>query len=284
MSYSLIEINGDNAEDFSDYIDIDMQEELDRVFFKGVGATDESGAPAGALVYELKNSESEEDTTSRIRLLKAKNEDVENELLTEYASVIRDDEVVESFYESSDESMSHYLESNGFSLRMSEALDVAIPIEDIKKISQLIKGRRFPAFIQSLSDVTVLQFRSFIKECLVKGRKGLMDDLAYIPKNWFESDVSACVVTDDKVNGVLLIKKAPSGTMFAVLFTAFGPDYQQNLGLMMAYSAQKITELYPDDATVVIRRHSPMVKKLTDKFFPSRKGEDVYSGNRAEMD
>ncbi len=278
----VVAITTDNAEEFSVFLDEDMQENLDRVFYKGIGAIDDSGNPAGALVYELKDSESEEDTKSRIRIFNTGSNEVEKLLMEEYARAVDEEEVEESFYESGDEPMSHMLNENGFSLEVSEGLDVVITIEDIKSISKLVKNRKFPSHIKPLTDISVLQYRSFVKTCLFKGRRGLLDDLAYLPINWFERDISICSITDDKVDGVLLIKKAPSGMLFALLFTAFGPDYKQNLGLMMAAAAQKIVELYPEDTQVVIRRHNDTVRKLTDKFFSVRKGSEVYSGTRSE--
>ena len=282
MNYRLIEVDSENAEEFSPFLDDDMKEQLEREFFRGIGAVGEEGSPQGVIVYELKNYSSEKDTTSRIRHLSAAEDAAEAAILNEYASRIREDQVIESYYESPDQSMAHFLESNGFSMQVSEALDLVVKTEEIQRIPQILKGKKIPPYIKSISEITILQYRSFVKECLFKGYTGLMDDLAYIPKNWFETDVSACVVTDEKVKGCLLIKKSPSGLLFTMLFTAFGPDYRKNLGLMMAYSAQKIVELYAEDARVVIRRHNPMVRRLTDKFFAGNKGEEVYSGSRSE--
>ena len=109
-----------------------------------------------------------------------------------------------------------------------------------------------------------------------------MEDLGYLPMSWFECNVSSCSMADDKVDGVLLIRRLPSQTLEPCLFTAFGIDYQKNLGIIMLSSVQKVVEQYPEDTKVVIRRHSKDVKKLTDKLFPGKKGEEVYIGKRAE--
>jgi hypothetical protein len=235
------------------------------------------------MVYELKDSESESHTKSRILILNAESEEVKNDLLTGYANVVEGEEVCESFYESPDKDLSRYLSTNGFSLQMNEGLDIAVTIEDIKKIFLLLKVKKMPRQIMSLSDISLMQYRSFVKECLFNGRRGLLDDLAYIPKAWFEQEISSCAVEDEKVRGVLLLKKAPSGLIFVNLFTAFGPDYQQNLGFMMAHTAQKIVEMYPDDTRVIIRRHNTMVKRLTDRFFAGNKGDEVFCGEREEI-
>jgi hypothetical protein len=282
MSVKLIEIDDDNVEEFSAFIDEDLQEQLNREFFRGIGAVDPSDTPVGALVYELKNLESEEDTKSRIRLLKAQSEEIENEILTEYAEAIKEDEVTESFYESPDDSLAEYLKANGFSLTRGEGMDLVITVDQIRSLTNILKGRSTPTYIKSLSEISALQFRTFVKECLFKGEKGLVEDLAYIPKSWFEQEVSTCVVTDDKVNGSLLIRRSAGGDLYAMLLTAFGADYQRNLALMMSFCANRVMELYPEDTKIVIRRHNSKVQKLTEKLFASSKGAEMYSGTRKE--
>ncbi len=279
----VVHITESNADDFSAYIDEDMLDNLDRTFFRAIGALDDDGSPVGAMVFELKNSESEDDTKSRIRAMKVENDDVRDIIMSEYKSMVNEEEVVESFYEMPDEVASHRLEGSGFSLEVSEGLDLVVSMEDVKKVADSIRLSKFPPYITSLSGVTVMQYRSFIKNCLFKGRYGLLEDLAYLPKNWFEQEISACALTDEDVCGMLLLKKAPSGMLFALLYTAFGPDYQKNLGLMMAYAAKKVVELYPEDTRLVIRRHNEMVKKLTDRFFSNCRGEQVYNGKREEV-
>ncbi len=279
---TVIEITDENAEDFEAFIDEDMMENLEREFFRGIGATDDGGEPVGALVFELKDSESEEDTKSRIRSLKVLNDEVKDLIMSEYEDAASKESVVESFYELPDEEMSKRLEASGFSLEVMEGLDLVVTMEDVKKLVSTIKLSKFPSYITNLGEVSVFQYRSFIKNCLFKGRYGLLEDLSYLTKNWFEPDVSCCALTDDDISGVFLLKKAPSGVLFALLYTAFGPDYQRNLGLMMAYTAKRIAELYPDETKVVIRRHNEGVKKLTDKFFSNCRGEQVFNGKRSE--
>ncbi len=278
----LIEITADNGEDFSEYIDEDFQEDLERQFFRGIGALDDDGAAKGAIVYELTNAESEADTGSRVHLLRAVDDEIKNLIMGEYGKAAAEEEVAESFYESEDETLSGDLQKNGFSKETSESPDIIISHADVKRISESLKIKNIPPHVMPLSSISVLQFRAFIKNCLFKGQKGLLDDLAYLPMKWFERDVSSCVMTDDKVDGALLLKKAPSGILYVKLYIAFGPDYKQHLALMMANTARKIVELYPEDTKVIIRRHNEVVKKLTDKLFAGSSGRNVYSGKRKE--
>ncbi len=276
-----IEITGDNAEDFSAYIDEDLAEDLDRTFFRSIGAL-EGDTPVGAIVYELKDSENEEDTKSRIRVLCGDNDDIKCGLLEEYKKELSEDEVLESFFESGDELLAGILEKNGFSCSQTEGEEIEVSIDDIKKLISIFKITRFPEYIQSISGLSVLQYRTFIKNCLFKGKHGICEDLAYLPKTWFEQDVSSCVLIDDKVDGILLMKKTPSGRLVAQLYVDIGPDSKKNLILLLAYTCVKTVELYPEDTKVIIRRHNDSVRKLTDKLVAGRKGDTVFVGTRRE--
>lgn len=278
----MIEIDEDNVEDFSDYIDMDLQNDMDREFFQGIGAVDDDEIPLGALVYELKDSESEEDTKSRIWVLKADDIEIVSGLLSEYVDVMEEEEVTESFFESSDQEMAELLKENGFSLEISESPDISIGADVIRKMPVLDKVKKIPNYIVSLSEITLQQYRAFAKECLFREKRGLLEDFAYLPKSWFEPDISACVITDDKVQGWLLMRKSASGTLSAMFYIAFGPDYQKNLIYMLAYTAQKILEQYPEDTKVVVRRHNALVHKLTKKLFADVAGKQIYTGKRRE--
>ena len=99
----VVHITESNADDFSAYIDEDMLDNLDRTFFRAIGALDDDGSPVGAMVFELKDSESEDDTKSRIRAMKVENDDVRDIIMSEYKSMVNEEEVVESFYEMPDD-------------------------------------------------------------------------------------------------------------------------------------------------------------------------------------
>ncbi len=278
----LIEINDENAEEFAELINEDMQEDLARTFFRGIGAKDDAGDTKGAIVYELKGSESENDTLSRVHMFEASDEETKKLIMKEYKNNISDEDVTGSFYESSEAGFANDLKSCGFSMQESESLDIIVSTDDIRKVLSALNIKKMPSHIMSLSKASVMQYRGFIKNCLFKGQKGLLEDLAYLPMKWFEREVSSVAVTDDKVDGALLIRKAPSGMLYVGLYVAFGPDYKKNLALLMANSAQKIVEQYPDGTQVLIRRHNDMVRKLTDKIFAGIKGATVFKGERAE--
>ena len=61
-----VEITEENADEFSGFVDTDVSCNLERCFFFGIGVVGDDDNPVGALVYELINYDSDEDTTSRI--------------------------------------------------------------------------------------------------------------------------------------------------------------------------------------------------------------------------
>ena len=276
-----LEITEENAEEFSGFLDETMAENLGRVFYRGIGALDDAGNVRGAMVYELKNAETNDDTISRIHIFGGDDSTTKETLMKEYLSAVENNGVTESFYETEDDAMSRDLKDNGFSYEGSEGLDITVSMDELKGIRSLTKGK-LPSHIVNLSDVSTLQYRGFIKKCLDNGSCGLVEDLVYLSMDYFEEEISSCSVTDGAMDGALLIKKAPSGVLYVLLYTAFGDEAQKNLALLMTYTTKKILEKYPEETEIVIRRHNAAVKNLTDRLFPGVKGKTVYKGSRNE--
>ena len=274
------DITEENADDFYSFIAPGIRDDLEREYFRGIGAIDDDGEPLGALVYELGNSESEEDTNSRILSLAADNDKTIDSLMSEYEICASEEDVAESYYELSDKKTARHLEKHGFTFETAESPDIVISMKDIKHVADTVKASRIPSFITNLSEISIQQYRGFVKNILFMGKHGLLEDIAYLPKNWFEQELCACALTDDEVTGALLMRKDSEGVIHVLLYTAFGPDYKRNLGLMMAYSANMLTELCSNETLIVIRRHNDAVKKLTEKLFASSKGDTVYVGKK----
>ena len=274
-----VEITGENAEEFAGLISEDLCEDLSRAFFRGIGVVDENEKPLGAFVYELKNYESEDNTTSMIRLVKGESTEVTRALCDSYLTSAEEDEVTKSFYETTDETEADALHDAGFSKQPAESRKVTIFASDLKDLP-IKTNIRIPDHIQSLGELSVVQYRNGIKNFLFKGLKGSLEDLAYLPLGWFEKEVSSCSVTDGKVDGLLLVRKTPSGELHALLYAAYGPDYVRTLPYLLLYSVQKLQELYPPDTKIVINRHTKEVAALTAKLTGGRKGEAVFAGSR----
>ncbi len=277
----IVEIKKDNAEGFIDFLGEDLVADMSRNFFRGLAAVDDGGVCHGVLVYELLGVDSDAGTNSRIRLLSCENDDINGILQDEYRKAASGEEVGKSFFETSESEIASFFEKLGFSKSSGESRELTITVSELEKLP-INKKAKLPNFISNLSDVTVIQYRNFVKRVLIKGNKGSVEDLAYLPLNWFERDVSSCSISDDKIDGAMLIRKTPSGELHPMLYTAFGPDYVKNLGYMLVNTVRNVLENYPPETKVVIYRRNKEVLTLTHKLLSGYKGEEIFMGIRDE--
>ncbi|MBO6214452.1 MAG: hypothetical protein J6N76_02815, partial [Lachnospiraceae bacterium] len=220
----LVEITEDNVEDYSDFIDVDLQENLERNFFVSLGVENDDGTPLGAIVYEYLDYDSDNDTRSRIHSLKTSDDKITEILLNEYKENISAEEVTTSLFETEYEQLCELLKAHGFNTGKVESPAIRMTVGDIKKIAETAAGKKFPDYLLALEDVSLLQYRTFIKNCIISGRYGILEDLGYIPMSWYEGEISAVSIADEKIDGAFLIRKTPSGVLIPCLFTAFGVD------------------------------------------------------------
>ena len=277
----IIEITKENAKDFEAVIGEDLVNDMSRYFYRGIAAVDDNGNCNGALIYELLDVDSDADTRSRIRLLEGDNDEVKAKLEEEYRNVAAEDEVAKSFFATSESEVASFFEKMGFSKSNAESRELRITVGDLEKLP-LNRKVKVPDYIKSVNEVSILQYRNFVKKILIKGNKGIVEDLAYLPLNWFDRDASSCSISDDKVDGILLIRKTPSGELHPQLYTAFGPEFVKTLGLMMVQSVNYVLENYSPDTKIVIYRHSKEVVTLTHKLLSGYKGDEILIGSRDE--
>ena len=117
---------------------------------------------------------------------------------------------------------------------------------------------------------------------MFNGKKGLLEDLAYLPMNWFDGRVSACAISGDKAPGLFLIRRTPSGILIPVLYFAYGSDSKKYLLYMLQYAIQTALQCYPPETPVMILRRTSSIKALSANLFPGHKGDEVFSGIRKE--
>lgn len=277
---SIVEINESNTDVFEDMMGPDLTADLEREFFRGLGALSEDGKPVGCLVYELKNKEEDVETKSEIMLITADDESIREELMDTYKASVRVEEVTESYYEMTDLEWGEFFQKAGFTNDQIEGSDIVITVGEFIE-SPVMKGR-IPEHIGSIGSLVLRRFRKGITRFLFAGKKGLLEDLAYLPINWFDTEVSSYSEADGKVDGFLLVRHTPSGSLDVKLFIAAGPDSIINLVSMLRYSVRKASELYPPDTKIVMKRHNNETRAFTKKLFPNAKGAPAIKGERAE--
>ncbi len=276
---NIIEITKENIEDFSERLGPDTTEDMNRWVYRGFGAVDDSGTVHGAMIYELFGVDLDGDTISRIVRLEGDSQDVKDELKSAYANNVTENKIAKSYYETPDEVMADDLVSFGFSKNAREGREVIVTLADVAKIPINIKAK-LPPYVVTLGEVSVIQYRNFVKKAILKGNKGSVDDLAYLSRNWFDKSVSTCSVTHEKIKGVFLLKKTPSGVLQTKLYTAYGPEYVKTLGFLLIKAIQSGLENYPPETKIAINRHSKEVAAMTKKFLAGAKGENVFVGTK----
>ena len=278
----VIKISDEDIEDFLPILGEDLAEDLKRVYFNGIGILDDDDEPTGAFVYELLNSESEEDTKSKLHLIKSATDEISDSLSAYYANTcVMENSIVESFYELPDESDAKLLVRSGFSLEKKEDDTLSITLEDLSK-TVVGKKKKIPDYIGNIEDLSILQFRKAVKEILFKGHSGILEDIPFLPKGWFDNQISACVNSGEKICGLFLIRRTPSGLLIPVLIFSFGPEFQKNLLYMIRYSTAQALNLYPPETMVKICRKNPATRALTNKLLPNSSETDIFFGTRKE--
>ncbi len=274
-------ITDDNIDEYEDFIDEDVAQSIGREFYRSIAIHEDSDdEPVAAVVWELKNFEEDTDTTSEIEWLYVKDSKVGEMLMEEYDNENSEDEVTDSFFEfaSMDKNAASILENSGFEITKGESRDIVVTVEELGDLP--IAKKKTPPYITSINDLMVRQFRKGITNCLFHGRKGILEDLAFLPMSWYDPDVSCCVQTDEKVNGFLLVHKRASGALVVDLLFALEPDAKANLLSMIRYSINAAIDKYPPETEVILRRHNDMTTALIQKLFPNKKGAEVSKGEK----
>jgi len=277
-----VEITENNLESFKRLLGEDLSADLVRLYYRGIGAADEEGNALGAMVCELLNADSDRDNSSRICFLKSGDKEVFDAMHSRYRDfTVKEEEVVESFYELPDESEAQALAGAGFSLEKKEGSTVILTLGELED-NKLARHKKVPDRIKSIESLSILEFRNAVKQILFKGHNGILEDIAYLPMSWFDSRVSACVRSENLVPGLFLVRKTPSGVLIPVLYSAYGAEYKENMLYMLVHSLKKAFEYYPPETPVMILRQNPAIRTLTDKLIPGVTGKETFSGSRME--
>lgn len=273
-----------NIEKYASLMGEDIKEDLRREFFRAYGAVDDGNNAVGVMVYELCNADNEdEDNKSKIRLLESESDEALDMLHEAYQDEgVYGDDIQETSYWLEKEKTASSCERAGFSKDEKENTTVITTLKEASEIPYVVKTKKLPDYIRSIEDITPAMFHQAVRDFMFIGKTGLVEDLGYLEKEWFENTVSACTITDNKVSGLFLIRVTKSGIIEPVLLTASGPDTSQHLALMIAYAIKKGQEKYPLTAKIRINRARKEITALVAKLFPGIKGNKAFFGTREE--
>ncbi|MCR5502812.1 MAG: hypothetical protein K6F53_07370 [Lachnospiraceae bacterium] len=275
-------ITEENVQEYMDHLSPDMAESMGREYFRGIGLK-ENGAPEGALIWEIKNAEDEDaDRESELMFLGLADTADGGELFRVYSDEAEEEEVVRTFFElpDTDPSLEKLLSGQGFSVKNTESRDIIVTVGELSSLD-LSKGK-VPPYVCGVGELMARQYRRGIMNCLFQKRKGLLEDIGELPMSFFDQEVSSCVITDEKVNGFLLVHQTAGGMLVVELMASFEPDAAVNMAMMMRRSITEAANLYPADTKVLLRRHNDQTRQLSARLFPKKKGETVLAGERKE--
>ncbi|MCR5748185.1 MAG: hypothetical protein K6G03_10805 [Lachnospiraceae bacterium] len=275
------DIDDTTVNEYEDFLGENIAENLSREYFSGIASCDVNYEPKGAVVWKLSNVDSFDDIRSELIFFSAEDEETAEELLDQYEEKVIDEDIEKTFFELSgiSEEILDIFKKKGFKIKKRESIDLYVKLKDITS-NRIFMPKKKPKFIISLSELDQLTFRQGITNCLFNGISGLNDDLAFLPKDWYEEDISCAYVEDDRVTGFFLIHVLPDGSIMPVLLFASGVDSNINILEMLRYSALAASKKYDASTDLIIRRHDDKSKKLSFYLFPKAKGAMVHAGEK----
>jgi len=274
-----VRITEGNLEQYQDCLDQVSASDMPRYYYRGLVALTD-GVPHGVLVYELKNYEDEEDTEAEIKYLSIKDKEAGRRLLDEFRNEAVNDYVTREYFELTELSdlEKEVLKASGFLIKDGEGSDIVLTLKELKKNPVLSKKPK--SYVQSIGALTKRQLQLGINNCLFYNRKGNLEDLGFLPGEWFEPDISSCVVSDGRITGLFLTHQRGDNRLSVDLIYAAGIEYRSDILYMMRHSLSEALKKYPADTEVIMRRHSKETRALTKKLFPGYSGRKVFAGER----
>ena len=268
----------DNLDEFRDILPADALQDIPRPWHRGL--ISEEGEGISYLVYELKNVDAQENGSAEIRWLTLK--DDAKELLEEYTNEVGDAGVTTSTVEAApSKAIQTMLSGAGFQMSEKESDTIEVSVGDLLKLP--FASRKTPDYVMALSDISERQFKRGIGNCMIHNRKGLLNDLAFLPMEWFEQDVSSVVITDERVSGLLLVHQLASARLSVDMLFSSSGDARIDILRMITRSIRAAAGKYPRETPVLIRRHNKNVHALAGRLFPNKHGNQILYGERKEM-
>ncbi|MCR5746114.1 MAG: hypothetical protein K6G03_00215 [Lachnospiraceae bacterium] len=278
----VIPITEENISQYAGNISSELFNEFKREYFKGLvydkEVTDKSFT---FIIWNLKNVEDEDTPTeAEILWIQAEDQLEGEELLTAFYLEMNNNNVkrISFEFESLNNVEKSILTGKGFEIKEAESRDLRVSVGELYDLEINQRERSIPEYIKSLSDISEKDFKNGILECVFHGRYGILDDLPLLPMTYYDPDISTCIITDNKVNGFILVHKTLSGEFIVELLFCMPPDASENLLHMIRHSVRLADEVCEKEDIVILRRHNKATHGLCKKLFPEKKGVTVLKG------
>lgn len=280
----IIELTTENVLSYVGFVPVDVADHIDRTFFYGLLAV-ENEAPLAGMVWEVKNMLVDEARESRIVWMRIDDPTAADELFATYEENIEMDDVEVSSFVIHARRISpekDALKAHGFSVKLAEGDEITATLEQAAKIPLMEKIQDDPS-IKPLWSANPTAFSSALKRMTDMGHQGVCEDLFYLPRLYFDNDVSCFYEKNGQIDGLMLFHRAPSGNLKVILMVAVAKDFRKILLKMIKKALVNAMDLYASDTKVVIDRHNYATLALGEKLFPNEIGMPVYVGSRKEM-
>ena len=281
---TLVYLDEDNVDAYTDYLTPDIAENIGRIFYRGLIA-EKDGQPVGGMVWEVKNMTRDIPNENFISFLRIEEKEAGELIFNEYKTMLGDDEAVRSSFSIpalSADKEPEALKEAGFSVNLSEGDLIRCPLAQIlphKAFSHV----HLSEHLHPLEDMTQGTFNSTMHTFASRGFYGICEDLQYLGRYFFDNDISCYYEAGDDVNGIFLFHRTPSGALMIAVMAALGSGYKMLLPQMIKFSVEKAREYYPEDTVVLIDRHNYASLALSEKLFPNEIGIPIFTGTREEI-
>lgn len=279
----VINLDMDNVQEYEVFLTEDIAENIGRSFYHGLVVTENNTTVAG-IVWEIQNIMTDKNNESRIVFLKIDDERAAEVLFENYKAGIMQDDVVTSNFSlsaKSSEKERAALKNAGFTVKLMEGDLIKARLSEVAGLAFIQKVKTSDN-IRPLNTITQRGFNAGVRRFVMMGMFGLCEDIAYLPRSYFENDVSCYCETDGQIDGLLLFHKNPSGGLVVVIMAAAGKDSNMLLLRMIRQAVSSAVEIYPPETEVWIDRHNYASLALSEKLFPRGFGTPVYVGSRQE--
>ena len=173
------------------------------------------------------------------------------------------------------------LKNAGFKVSLGEDDIVTAGFSVVKAMPVFAIKKRLES-IHQLKDMTDTLYNKTIREMLFKNLFGLCEDIAFLPRDYFDNDVSCYYENGKEVRGVMLVHKSAGNKIRPELMTGWGADYAKIIPLLISHSVYFAGEFYDPGDTVVIDRHNIQSLALIEKLLPQKIGNPIFVGERIE--
>ena len=149
--------------------------------------------------------------------------------------------------------------------------------KNLHKAGMYILQGEAPVKTESISRLTLPQYKQILTLCEKNGHSGFLEDLFDIPADYFDLDVSSYVQeetggnndnNEERICGVCLIHhNRKEDALYVELLFAVGKDYIRSLGELIRCSMTAAVGKYPPETEVVLPCNREYHGSLMDKLF-----------------